>query len=280
MNSAWTRTDLTAHQKIVLLALADRADEKGMCWPSIGWLVSRTSMSERGVQKTIRTLEELGLLERQNWSGRSNRFVLNLPPHPVHPTEDDPRTVCTPAPHGVHPCPAPCAPNTSIIHQLSINKTSKPKREVQEPAPKSGPFQDAINAQSKQGRARLNRPKAWAIWQRLSKVHGEEKLLAAYKRYLTTDKDAQRDNGDWQAGLQVWLNQKAEIWLEQQAKATAPPSLEMIRRWVEGAIYAPTSGFDEYKAGMTFQEAKELVAAAEADGRLVPRQKFNHDMDF
>jgi hypothetical protein len=276
MNSAWARTDLTTHQKIVLLALADRADEKGMCWPSIGWLVARTSMSERGVQKTIRTLEELGLLERQNWSGRSNRFVLNLPPHPVHPTEDDPRTVCTPAPHDVHPCPAPCAPNTSIIHQLSINKTSKPKREAQEPPPKTGPFQDAINAQSKQGRARLNRPKAWAIWQRISKVHGEEKLLAAYKRYLSTDKDAQRDNGDWQAGLQVWLNQKAEIWLEHQSSQPDKRSPQYLRRFLDFMYHDKTYSFPEDKLGMTEQEARAIVAAAVADGSL-PRRSYEMD---
>lgn len=167
-------------------------------------------------------------------------------------------------------------PEPNIDTNVSIKGAKKSENQ----SPKLGPFQDAINAQSQTGRSRLKRPQAWAAWQRLSKIHGEEKLLAAYKRYLSTDKDAQRDNGEWQAGLQVWLNQKADIWLEQHTKAKTAPTLQMIRNMVIGAIYAPTSGFDEYKAGMTFQEAKDLVAAAEADGRLVPRPKVTEDMDF
>ncbi len=280
MNCVWALSDLSPFQKLVLVALADRANDEGVCWPSIETLSKKTGMTGRGVQKTIRTLEEFGLLERQETTGRSNKYVLILPLNPVHPQEDDPRTTFTPPLNTVHPTPEPRSPNTSMIHQLNKKETVERKKREQEPPPKSGPFQDAINAQSKQGRARLNRPKAWAIWQRLSKVHGEEKLLAAYKRYLSTDKDAKRDNGDWQAGLQVWLNQKADIWLEQHTKSTAAPTLQMIRNMVIGAIYAPTSGFDEYKAGMSFQEAKDLVAAAEADGRLVPRPKVTEDMDF
>lgn len=274
MNCVWTLPDLNPFQKLVLVALADRANDDGVCWPSIETLAKKTSMTGRGVQKVIRSIEDLGLLERQESTGRSNKYLLKIPLNGVHPQEDDPRTPFTPPLNGVHPTPEPRSPNTSEIHQLNKKETRTRKKPAQEPPPKTGPFQDAINAQSRQGRARLNRPKAWIAWQRLSKVHGEDKLLAAYKRYLSTDKDAQRDNGDWQAGLQVWLNQKADLWIEQHAQETAAPTLQVIRSMVIGAIYAPTSGFDEWKAGMTFQEAKDLVAAAEADGRLTPRPKI------
>lgn len=284
MNDTWARDDLNATQKIVMLALADWASEAGLCWPSIARLSEKTSLGERTVQRTIRSLVDAGYLSIQEVIGRGNKYTILLPPSDCHPCHID-----TPPPSEWHPTPATVTPHprhsdtqytidTPIIHQRHKNEGSKPKKTAQEPPPKTGPFQDAINAQSQQGRARLNRPKAWIAWQRLSKVHGEEKLLAAYKRYLSTDKDAQRDNGDWQAGLQVWLNQKAEIWIDAQTKATAPPSLQMIRRWVEGAINAPTLGFDEWKAGMSFQEAKELVAAAEADGRLTPRPKITEEV--
>jgi uncharacterized protein YdaU (DUF1376 family) len=80
----------------------------------------------------------------------------------------------------------------------------------------------------------------------------------------------------------TWLNEKG--YLDDFKSAPKPnngkPTLQMIRNMVIGAIYAPTSGFDEYKAGMSFQDAKDLVAAAEADGRLVPRPKITEDMDF
>ena len=269
MNEVWVLPELNATQKLVMLALADWANDEGLCWPSIDRLGQKTSMAGRSVQRIIRELENMGFVKRDEVTGRGNRYWILAPL-----TECHPRHSVTPPLTECHPTPDTVSPNTSITHQGNNSNKGKRAKPAQEPPPKTGPFQDAINAQSQQGRARLNRPKAWIAWQRLSKVHGEEKLLAAYKRYLSTDKDAQRDNGDWQAGLQVWLNQKAEIWIDAQTKATAPPSLQMIRRWVEGAIYAPTSGFDEWKAGMSFQEAKDLVAAAEVDGRLTPRPKI------
>lgn len=280
MNDTWAREELSATQKIVMLALADWASDGGLCWPSIARLSEKTSLGERTVQRTIRSLVEVGYLSIQEVIGRGNKYTILLPPSDCHPCHSD-----TPPLSEWHPTPATVTPHprhsdtqytidTPIIHQGHKSKSAKPKTPEQETAPKTGPFQDAINAQSQQGRARLNRPKAWIAWQRLSKVHGEDKLLAAYKRYLSTDKDAQRDNGDWQAGLQVWLNQKADLWIEQHKQATAAPTLQVIRNMVIGAIYAPTSGFDEWKAGMSFQEAKDLVAAAEADGRLTPRPKI------
>ena len=276
MNCVWSLTDLSPFQKLVLVALADRANDEGVCWPSIETLSKKTGMTGRGVQKTIRTLEEIGLLQRQESTGRSNKYVLILPLNTVHPQEDDPRTTFTPPLNTVHPTPEPRSPNTSMIHQLNKKETVERKKREQEPAPKSGPFQDAINAQSKPGRARLNRPKPWAIWQRLSKAHGEEKLLAAYKRYLSTDKDAQRDNGDWQAGLQVWLNQKAEIWLEQQTTQPDKRSPQYLRRFLDFMYHDKTYSFPEDKLGMTEQEARAIVAAAVADGSL-PRRSYEMD---
>lgn len=238
---------------------------------------SESPMGRDAVYKVMGQLIEAGYVSRvqSRKSGKmmAVEYVAHESPEPLTDLPD------TASPHTASPDTVkPTLLNTET--KLTTESGKKAAKQTNEPPPKTGPFQDAINAQSRQGRARLNRPKAWAAWQRLSKVHGEQKLLAAYKRYLTTDKDAQRDNGDWQAGLQVWLNQKADIWLDQHTKATTAPTLQVIRNMVIGAIYAPTSGFDEYKAGMTFQEAKDLVAAAEADGRLVPRPKVTEHVDF
>jgi uncharacterized protein YdaU (DUF1376 family) len=142
--------------------------------------------------------------------------------------------------------------------------------------PKSGPFQDAIDAQSQTGRSRLKRPQAWASWQRLSKLHGEDKLLGAYKRYLSNDKDAQRDNGDWQAGLQVWLNQKAELWLEQQSKQPDKRSAAYLMRFFDFMHYDKTYTFPEDKVGMTEREARDIVVAAVADGSI---KRPNYEID-
>lgn len=45
---------------VVLLMLADRADEIGRCWPSLTRLAVDSRMTVRGVQKVLRTLEAKG----------------------------------------------------------------------------------------------------------------------------------------------------------------------------------------------------------------------------
>ncbi len=58
---AW-RQPVTAHQKIVLLAMADRAGEDHSCCPHISRLSADTGMSAPEVQSTIADLECLGLV--------------------------------------------------------------------------------------------------------------------------------------------------------------------------------------------------------------------------
>jgi hypothetical protein len=46
---------LRAGEKLVLLALADRANEDGVCWPAIPSLAAKCSMSDRTVTRIIKT---------------------------------------------------------------------------------------------------------------------------------------------------------------------------------------------------------------------------------
>lgn len=58
---AWTQ-QIDPSLKIVLLSLADRADEDGYCYPSMDRLVLDSSQSEIDIKKALRKLEELGLI--------------------------------------------------------------------------------------------------------------------------------------------------------------------------------------------------------------------------
>ncbi len=82
MNWAWRQT-LPSTQKFVLLALADMADDDGVCWPSISTLAKRCAMSTRTVRRTLQDLIKTDLLQcepryRGDGSTTSNRYVLNL----------------------------------------------------------------------------------------------------------------------------------------------------------------------------------------------------------
>jgi hypothetical protein len=124
MGAVWERDDLTSTQKLVLLALADWANDEGLCWPSIDRIAVKASLTPRAVQKTIKSLEEAQFLRREEIRGKGNKYWVSLPLNHVHP-----RTTFTPPPNHVHPTPEPRSPNTSKIHQRTTksNIAAKPE---------------------------------------------------------------------------------------------------------------------------------------------------------
>ena len=80
MNWAW-RQALTPALKLVLMALADAADDQGVCWPSVSTLAKKCTVSTRTVQRSLRVLIHSGLLiaetrQRRDGSSTSNRYRL------------------------------------------------------------------------------------------------------------------------------------------------------------------------------------------------------------
>lgn len=64
---AWARGIKTGSPtaKSVLLAIANYADEEGICWPSQDQLADDTELSRHSIMRAIDHLEELGLLSRE-----------------------------------------------------------------------------------------------------------------------------------------------------------------------------------------------------------------------
>lgn len=82
MNWAWRQT-LAPTLKLVLMALADAADDQGVCWPSVSTLARKCSVSTRTVRRALRVLVDQGLLvaeprRRPDGSSTSNRYCLHL----------------------------------------------------------------------------------------------------------------------------------------------------------------------------------------------------------
>ncbi len=97
MNSVWP-LPLPSVQKFVLLALADRADENGTkCYPSVKWIMERTSLSERTVQRAIGWLSDHGHLTVEEKPGHSSSYL-------IHPRQSDtPSPVTTARASESHP---------------------------------------------------------------------------------------------------------------------------------------------------------------------------------
>jgi len=64
--------------KLLLLALADHANDKGECWPSRSTLARKTSMSIRTVQRSIKNLQDAGYLTVQNRASSEKGLMSNL----------------------------------------------------------------------------------------------------------------------------------------------------------------------------------------------------------
>jgi DNA-binding MarR family transcriptional regulator len=68
-----------ASTQLVLLALADRANEKGFCYPGVRDITQRTRLSERTIRYVITELERDKVVKVERSRGRrSNRYFLNL----------------------------------------------------------------------------------------------------------------------------------------------------------------------------------------------------------
>lgn len=75
--------DLPTSLKIVLVSLADQANDNGKCFPAISNLTKRTGLSDRAVQKALRTLEDLRVISTEVTPGRASTYTLT--PNGIHP---------------------------------------------------------------------------------------------------------------------------------------------------------------------------------------------------
>lgn len=123
MSAAW-QIDLPASDKLVLLALADCANDEGSCWPSMATLVKKCSKGERTVQASIKSLVKLGHITRDERPGKGCLYT-------VHP-----RNNCAPAksapPQKLTPTPAESADKPSrtiIVEEAKASPTKRAKPE-------------------------------------------------------------------------------------------------------------------------------------------------------
>ena len=86
--AVWASAPVGGGELLVLLALADHADEGGLCWPSATTLAAHVRLSKRQVLRHLLKLEDRGLLfiERRAGPAATNRYRLTLPQLVVTPT--------------------------------------------------------------------------------------------------------------------------------------------------------------------------------------------------
>ena len=136
-------------QKIVLLKLADNANESGTCWPSLNTIAEDCGCSVRTVSRAIAHFESINLISHDRRYSKSNMYHFNMDTLSILSKDMDtestsPRQAVymdrTQSPHDVdtqsngygHPCPTN-RKEPSKNHQLSDNEPSdEPSEEYDE----------------------------------------------------------------------------------------------------------------------------------------------------
>lgn len=93
---AWSLEEVMGSEALVLLALADQANDEGFCWPSQQKLAPKARQSVSTLRRSLRSLEKMGLLTtitRSSTRGRrSNVYLLHIGAKP-DPSMKSARTV-------------------------------------------------------------------------------------------------------------------------------------------------------------------------------------------
>lgn len=104
-STVWRYSKATGAELLVLLSLADQADDDGKCWPSIPNIAKRCRVSERSVHRYLAALVELGELRKEERPGRASVYHVN-PCQSDTPDNVSPLTAVSPTPANLSPTPA------------------------------------------------------------------------------------------------------------------------------------------------------------------------------
>lgn len=142
MSAIWELPMLPT-DKLVMLALADCANDEGWCWPSIATIARKSGVCERSVQRAIRKAENVGLIEqRVETLGRGCKYRID-PRHTVTPGTQSPVTES-------HRTPDTVSPDPRHTVTLTIKEPSTTTKVEKAPAVKPEHVIEAWNAMADQ----------------------------------------------------------------------------------------------------------------------------------
>lgn len=88
MTQVWDSAIRPATKRLVLLALADSANDEGVCWPSVATVAAKAGASRRRTEEVLAELETEGLLSKRARFNDSNVYTLLLDNLPKTPREN------------------------------------------------------------------------------------------------------------------------------------------------------------------------------------------------
>jgi hypothetical protein len=125
MSLVW-ELDLPPGEKLVLLALADQANDEGrQCWPSVDTIGQRSGQGERTVRRALASLEERGHLTRQHRDGTSTQYHVH-PCQTGRPVKSAPLPKTTSTPAKLAPKPPRTTTNKQTARVIPVDWKPEP----------------------------------------------------------------------------------------------------------------------------------------------------------
>lgn len=133
LSAVWADYPGDGSRLLVLLALADYADDGGVCFPSMAAIAKKTRLSTHQARRMVHALTEEGIVEiiGNHWGGApgaTRRYRINLEGMTAStgatPSMD--ATPSTHAPDGLHPCTETASTGASLtVNEPSLTVSNK-----------------------------------------------------------------------------------------------------------------------------------------------------------
>jgi len=215
MTKVWPMA-IPATAKLVLLSLADQANDKGVCWPSQPKIALRCSLSDRAVREQLGWLESIKAFRREVKVGLGTIYILTVDectePRNIAPPRND-----LPPRNNLPPTPEDCSANPGTTFRQIISKQKEPPK-LRDAKKQRRACSPTASESADDGFA--------AFWQQYPKKVAKPKALKAWKNL----KPAGQLLADLMAGLQ-WQKASAD-WLKDGGQFVPHPATWLNgRRW-------------------------------------------------
>lgn len=196
MSIVW-ELDLPPGEKLVMLALADQANDEGVqCWPAVSTIAQRSGQGERTVRRALSDLETKGHLTRHHREGDSTQYH-------IHPGQSGTPAKSAPLPKTTK-TPAKLAPKTP---RNIKPKNGGARKDTRLPANwEPEPLSDGTTA--------YEIVAAWAPGR-------IERELSKFRDYWTAACGSRGLKRDWQAAWRTWIGNADEYGSRNQRTAPA-----------------------------------------------------------
>lgn len=134
VSAAWAVKGLSPAAKLVLVRLADMANDEGVCWPSYASIARDCEIDRRSVRRIVASLEAAGIVRREarhNPRGlQATNWLTVCPPDDRKPAEEGGTGVSSSRGTGVSSPPGPACPplggtgrssKSSLNHQENLS---------------------------------------------------------------------------------------------------------------------------------------------------------------